>query len=176
MEVTKSAIEYHYYSSIKLKNLARSRLKSKGKDWKEKSKENEAFRISKMKRLGMDVCPNCNGKGFIITKQQAHYAPRKKNCMRQIDKKIFETETYFTRCECGADVRQSMFQRVDETRGPQQRTSVTFVMGFCRCGNLFFSEWPMIERYLIEETREWGVPYDDTRTDEEHRARAKANQ
>ena len=52
---------------------------------------------------------------------------------------VFETETYYTKCDCGEVVSQQYFWQTD---GCGEIITGDCFIGFCKCGNVFISQKP----------------------------------
>ena len=59
--------------------------------------------------------------------------------MNQKKGKIYETETYTTKCECGEIVTQEYYKKFDV----DVKSDFDMFIGFCQCGNIFVAQYPM---------------------------------
>jgi hypothetical protein len=65
-------------------------------------------------------------------------------------KKIIETDSYKTKCECGEFVKQRLWVKkeiIGET-GELKDTYWNCHLGFCECGNIFIGRYPSKEEKL----------------------------
>ena len=60
--------------------------------------------------------------------------------------KAYTTENYVTTCECGEKVVQEFFLKKEKEEGVGvKEPKTTLMVGFCKCGNVFISQYPEID-------------------------------